>query len=111
MNQSTGGYTRSAGISYLVRGHKKRHKRPSGKKSRVSRIPHRVDITECATHIDLRTQAGRWEVDTVVSGQSKVRAAVLVERKSRFFMVIRMKDKTGSAMHEAVVLALPDLPA
>jgi IS30 family transposase len=98
-------------MPYLVRGRKKRHKRPSGKKSRVSRIPHRVDITERPPPVDLRGQAGHWEVDTVVSRQSKACAAVPVERKSRFFMVMRMKDKTAPAMHGAVVLALSGLPA
>jgi IS30 family transposase len=98
-------------ITRLVRGHKKRHKRPSGKKSRVSKIPNRIDITERPPHIDLRTPVGHWEVDTVVSRQSKACVAVLVERKTRFFLVIHMKDKTASAMHEAVTRALSCLPA
>ncbi|MHB9291454.1 hypothetical protein Holit_00530 [Hollandina sp. SP2] len=37
--------------------------------------------------------------------------AIRVERKTRFFIVIRMKDKTASVMHEAVPLALSGLPA
>jgi IS30 family transposase len=98
-------------IAYMVRGHKKRHKRPSCKKSRVSKIPNRIDITERPPHIELRAQAGHWEVDTVVSRQSKVCVAVLVERKTRFFLVIHMKDKTASAMHKAVTRALSSLPA
>ncbi|MDR2742507.1 MAG: IS30 family transposase [Treponema sp.] len=58
----------------------------------------------------MRTRAGHWEVDTVVSHQSKACAAVLVDRKTRFFLVIRKKDKTASAMHEAVTLALSGIP-
>jgi IS30 family transposase len=98
-------------IPCLVRGHTKRHTRPSGKKTRVSRIPKRPDITERPATVDLRAQAGHGEADTVVSRQSKACAAVLVERKSRFFIVLRMKDKTASAMHEAVAAALSGLPA
>jgi IS30 family transposase len=49
--------------------------------------------------------------DTVVSRESKVCVAVLVERKTRFFIVIRMNDKTASAMKEVVSLALSGLPA
>jgi IS30 family transposase len=97
-------------IPHLVRGHKKRHKRPSGKQSRVSKIPGRVDITERPFQVDLRTQAGHWEVDTVVSRESKACVAVLVERKTRFFLVIRMNDKTAAALHEAVTRALLGLP-
>jgi IS30 family transposase len=37
--------------------------------------------------------------------------AVLVERKTRFFLAIRMKDKTASAPHEAVTGALSGLPS
>jgi IS30 family transposase len=58
-------------ISCLAKGHKKWHKRPSAKKSRVSKTPNRIDITERPPHVDLRAQAGHWEVDTVVSRQSK----------------------------------------
>jgi IS30 family transposase len=36
--------------------------------------------------------------------------AVLVERKSRFFIVIRIKDKTAAALSEAVTRALGGLP-
>jgi IS30 family transposase len=98
-------------IPYLVRGRKKRHKRPSERKSRGSRIPNRVDITSRPPAVELRTQAGHWEVDTVVSRESKACVAVLVERKTRFFLVVLLKDKTASAMHEALTRALSGLPA
>jgi IS30 family transposase len=97
-------------IQYLVRGHKKRHKRPPGKKSRGSKIPSRAGIAGRPAHIEMRGQAGHWEVDTVVSRQSKVCAAVLAGRKTRFFIVIRIKDKTAAAMSEAVTQALIGLP-
>jgi IS30 family transposase len=35
---------------------------------------------------------------------------VLVERKSRFYLVIRIKDKTAITMHKAVIEALSHLP-
>jgi IS30 family transposase len=98
-------------ISCLARGHKKRHKRPSGKKSRVSKTLNRIDITKRPPQVEMRAQAGHWEVDTVVSRESTACAAVLVEWKTRFFMVIRMNDKTASAMNEAVTRALSGLPA
>jgi IS30 family transposase len=82
-------------ISCLVRGHKKRHKRPSSKKSRVSKIPKRIDITERPLHVDLRKQAGHWEVDTVVSRESTACAAVLVERKT-----LTYDNGLENALHE-----------
>jgi IS30 family transposase len=59
----------------------------------------------------MRKQAGHREVDTVVSRESKACTAALVERKTRFFIVIRMKDKMASAMNEAVTRTLSGLPA
>jgi IS30 family transposase len=96
-------------IPYLVEGHKKRHKRPSGRVSGVSRIPGCIDISERPPHVELRTEVGHREVDTAVSRESKACVSVPVERKIRVFIVIRMNDKTARSMHEAVAPALQDL--
>jgi IS30 family transposase len=98
-------------IKYLPRAHKKRRKRPYGKKKNRLKIPNRVDITERPAHIEGRRQAGHWEVDTVVSRQSGVCVAVLVERKSRFYIVIRIKDKSARSMRRALEKALGRLPS
>jgi IS30 family transposase len=87
------------------------NKRSSGKKSRVSKIPGRVDISERQHQVELRAEAGHREVDMVVSRESKACVAVPVERKTRFFIVIHMKDKTVQSMHEAVDTALSGLLA
>jgi IS30 family transposase len=42
--------------------------------------------TERPPGVEMRAQAGHWEVDTVISRESKACVAVLVERKSRFFL-------------------------
>jgi IS30 family transposase len=97
-------------IKYLARGHKIRHKRSVTRKSRVN-IPGRVDISERPAHIENRQRIGHWEADTVVSRQSKEATAVFVERKSRVFFVIKMKDKSASSMHLASLKALSWLPA
>ena len=97
-------------IKYLPKAHRKRHKRPHGKKNRASTIPNRRDISERPPEIERREQAGHWEVDTVVSRQSGVCVAVLVERKTRFYLVIRMEDKSARSMQRALEKALDRLP-
>jgi IS30 family transposase len=97
-------------INYLPKAHKKRRKRPPTKKNHPSKIPNRIDITERPAHIEERKQAGHWEVDTVVSRQNRACAAVLVERKSRFYIVILMKDKSARSMRRALEKALRPLP-
>jgi IS30 family transposase len=97
-------------IKYLPKAHKKRRKRPPAKKNHPSKIPNRIDITERPARIEERKQAGHWEVDTVVSRQNRACAAVLVERKSRLYIVILMKDKSARSMRRALEKALRRLP-
>jgi IS30 family transposase len=97
-------------IKYLPKAHRKRHKRPHGKKNHASKTPNRRDISERPSHVEGREQAGHWEVDTVVSRQSGACVAVLVERKTRFYLVIRMEDKSARSMQQALGKALGRLP-
>jgi IS30 family transposase len=97
-------------IEKLVRGHKKRRKRGVSKKSRTAKIPNRTSIEERPAHVDNRNRGGHWEIDTVVSRQSKAVVAVMVERKSRFYIAVKCKDKTAESISKALVKALSRLP-
>lgn len=59
-----------------------------------------------------RKEAGHWEADTVVSGQgkSKVCFATLAERKTRFYIAIKMPDRKADTMANAVIQALSSFP-
>jgi IS30 family transposase len=97
-------------IQSLARGHKTRHKRSSGKALRKTKITGRVDIDFRPAYVENRNTAGHWEADTVVSRQSKAATAVFVERKTRNYIVIKMKDKSALSMHLATLKALSGLP-
>ena len=60
-----------------------------------------------------RKEAGHWEADTVVSGQGKSKAcfATLAERKTRFYIAVKMPDRRAETMENAIVSALARLPA
>ena len=55
-----------------------------------------------------REEAGHWEADTVVSGQGKSKAcfATLAERKTRFYIAMKMSDRRAETMENAIVAAL-----
>ena len=59
-----------------------------------------------------RKEAGHWEADTVVSGQGKSKAcfATLAERKTRFYIAVKMPDRRAETMENAIVAALSALP-
>ena len=54
-----------------------------------------------------------WEADTVVSGQGKSRAcfATLAERKTRFYIAVKMPDRRAETMENAIVAALSAFPS
>ncbi|MBR1676564.1 MAG: IS30 family transposase, partial [Clostridia bacterium] len=59
-----------------------------------------------------RKEFGHWEADTVVSGRGKTSAcfATLAERKTRFYIAIKIPDRKGSTLAKAVIAALSQLP-
>ena len=59
-----------------------------------------------------RKEFGHWEADTVVSGQgkSKVCFATLAERKTRYYIAIKIPDRKGETMAKAIIEALSKYP-
>lgn len=97
-------------IQYLPRAHRKRQKRSSIKNKRCIRVPDRTMIEQRDPEIQTRNAAGHWETDTAVSRQSKAAIAATVERKSRYLIAKKIKDKTAKSMHGAVVKSLKKVP-
>ncbi len=59
-----------------------------------------------------RLEFGHWEADTVVSGQGKSKTcfATLAERKTRFYIAIKIPNRNSQTMAAAIVQALSKLP-
>ena len=59
-----------------------------------------------------REEFGHWEADTIVSGQgkSKVCFATLAERKTRYYIAIKIPDRTGRSMADAMIKYFSTLP-
>ena len=59
-----------------------------------------------------RQEFGHWEADTVVSGRGKTKAcfATLAERMTRYYIVIKIPDRNGETMANAIIQALSRLP-
>ena len=59
-----------------------------------------------------RLEFGHWEADTVVSGIGKTKAcfATLAERKTRYYMAIKIPNRNGETMADAVIKALSKFP-
>ena len=59
-----------------------------------------------------RKEFGHWEADTVVSGQGKSKTcfATLAERKTRYYIAIKIPDRKGETMAKAIISALSEFP-
>lgn len=94
-------------IGYLPR--KGKHCRRGGKKrSRAKQQPAapKTSIDERNEAANLRLEFGHWEVDTVVSKQSKTCLLVLQERVSRFFFVEKIPCCKAEEASEVVIRLL-----
>lgn len=83
------------------KGKRKKQKASAGK------IQNRVSIEKRPKIVDSRKRFGDWEVDTVLSCRGgKACLAVFVERKSRFYCLAKIKDKSAGEMLAATVKTL-----
>ena len=59
-----------------------------------------------------RKEFGHWEVDTVVSGRGKSKAcfATIAERKTRYYIAVKIPNRTGEEMAKAIISTLSKLP-
>ena len=59
-----------------------------------------------------RLEFGHWEADTVVSGRGKSKAcfATLAERKTRYYIAVKMPNRNAETMQKAIIAALSEFP-
>jgi IS30 family transposase len=69
-----------------------------------------TSIDERPKIIEKRKRIGDWEGDSVVSKDNKVGVNTLVDRKTGFVFITKLKTKSGSATVKAVASRVSELP-
>ena len=100
---------------YLVNGNLKvlrRKGKSHGVKETRGKYKKGKSIRERDKSVYSCKEAGHWEADTVVSGQGKSKACfvTLAERKTRFYIAVKMPDRRAETMENAIVSALAQFP-
>lgn len=97
-------------VRFLPRRHKKRQQKGHRSTHKSSHIPNRIDILKRPKHIGARKQFGHWETDAAVSRQSKAAINMTCERKSRYSIITKMKQKSARHTVRSVSRALRAFP-
>jgi IS30 family transposase len=96
---------------YLRRKHPMRHSRfhsRSGDRGFIN-IVNGVSIHERSKNIDNRKSLGHWEGD-LVSGSGNTHIATLVDRKSRFTIILKLAGKDAESVHQALLATFRKMP-
>ena len=98
-------------VKHLRRSHSLRHgKRHTRKGERGTiNIVNGISIHERSKHIDNRRSFGHWEGD-LVSGTNNSHIATLVDRKSRYTVILKLNGKDAGSVNQALIDKFQELP-
>ena len=94
---------------YLRRAHRIRRKE-FGRKNHKGKIPNRIDIALRPKIVETRQEFGHWEADSVLYQGHSQRLSTHNELKTRFLVVLRLKDNTAEHRAELINQTFKPLP-
>lgn len=94
------GELRKVFTSYLRRQRRLRKNR-SHSHERRGQIPNAIPISERPKEVDGRQVPGHWEGDLIIGKNHKTALGTLVERTSRFVILVPMKGKDAKSVRES----------
>lgn len=96
---------------YLCLARKKRMKLEGRRVHRMGKIPGSVSIEKRSRAVLGRKRIGHWETDNVIGKQTDHTAlSVTVERKTRFTIITKLRDRTAKTKTEALITRLEAYP-
>lgn len=90
---------------YLRIRHRKHYKK-RGKPAKRELIPNRVSIDHRPPIVETNMELGHWEADTVIGKSHDGVLLTLVERCTKFVLIVKLKSKNALALAHAAVKAL-----
>lgn len=95
---------------FLPRFHRRRLPRGHRRKSNGLCIPSRTPLSDRPQVVDSRRQAGHWEADLILGSHSLSAIQILIERRTRFTRLSKLRGKGAAEMRRALNRALSRYP-
>lgn len=80
---------------------KSRRRKPKPRRKKGSKIKDQINISQRPKHIENRQEIGHWEGDLVIGKAQKSAIGTIVERKSRYTLIIGLKNRTTKTVTRA----------
>lgn len=85
-------------------------RKPRGRATKGGTIPDKVMISERPAEVEDRAVPGHWEGDLIVGADNKSAIGTLVERQTRYVMLMALEGKGASDLRVALGKAVKRLP-
>jgi len=82
---------------------KSQRRRACASTKRGSKIKDQVSIEQRPLHIENREEIGHWEGDLVIGKGQKSAIGTIVERKSRYTCIVKLKDRKSATVRKQFV--------
>ena len=86
-------------------------RRPNGRLETRGKIPNMVMISERPPEAEDRAVPGHWEGDLIIGKNGNSAIGTLVERSTRFVMLLHLSDKRAETVRDAMTRKIATLPA
>jgi len=98
---------KAGGLLYKkLRCSNKKRRKKYGSYNTKGQIPNRIFIDKRPKVVDEKTRIGDWEIDTVIGKNHKGVLLTIVDRKSKFTIIRKCKDKTAASITTSLCKAL-----
>ena len=95
-------------ISHLRQGKSKRYQKRANQNK--SRIPDRMCIEQRDPSVEDRVVPGHWESDLIIGKGQKSAIGTIVERTTRFVIIVPLKSRSATEVRKAFARELRKLP-